>query len=141
MIIEGEGLNKYFDYLEDQFNLNNNYKNESKTENKEPNKNNQNLLNKFSQSEKNPKKNPSGNISKEKKDKNPKEEDYDELNYFNDNGDDRAEFYLDFDISKVEVNDSHLSYQYSENQREEDFHTEYKKMSFTEVAKDNIKKK
>ena len=62
------------------------------------------------------------------------------MNYFKDEGD-RSNFYSDFDISSVKVNDSHLSYQYSDNQREEDFDNGYKKMSYTEVTRDFTKKK
>ena len=167
MIGDEEGLEKYFDFLEDDtFNIDNNKEKESKTETKEPSIYNQNQLFNFSQSERNifniqnenkienktellkkktsreakfPKKKQSEKVNKEIKDENKNEEDDEEMIYSNNDNDERPEFYRDFDAN-VQVNDFHLSHQYSENQREEDFHIEEQKMSITEVTKDKTKK-
>ena len=163
MIGDDEGLEKYFDFLEDDtFNIDNNKEKESKTETKEPNIGNQNQLFNFSQSERNifniqnenktellkkkisreakcPKKKPPEKVNKEKKGENKKELDDEEMDYSNNDNDERPEFYRDFDAN-VQVNDFHLSHQYSENLREEDFHIEDHKMSITEVTKDKTKK-
>ena len=53
---------------------------------------------------------------------------------------DKNNFYDDFDFASVEVNKSQQSYKYSENQRDEDFPEVNKKISMTEITKDNTKK-
>ena len=142
------GLENYFSFLTNPCSENN--ERENKTEKKESKKSILNeefniskteLLNKKTNREE--KKSKKKIIENEHKDKETREHSYGEDNFVDiDNmrfDDERPDFYKDFDLPSV--NKDQLSYKESQNYREENFSSEIKMMSLTEVTKDKTKKK
>ena len=153
---EDKGLQKYLNYLdEDMMDME---EKDNKTENKDAKNNNslsqseknqlyfknQNrteLLNRKTFREQKQKKINSEKSQKEIKEEILKEEEkFDDDYLMNSFEGDKNNFYDDFDFASVEVNKSQQSYKYSENQRDEDFPEVNKKISMTEITKDNTKK-
>ena len=158
---DDKGMQNFFNFLdEDMIDIN---EKDNKTENKEAKNNNRNslsqseknsfffnnqnkteLLNKKTLRDKKQKKNATEKSQKEIKEESQKEEekyDYDDFYTMNNFAGNKADFYIDFDLSTVEVNKSQQSYKYSENQRDEELPEVNKKMCMTEVTKDNTKRK